>query len=79
LEILKSRSIVQQLQTEVQQKLLEKHENQIHALEVDAKLQQTKMMAFDIIKLFRFYFLDDIVKKQHSYLKNWSMFVGKLI
>ncbi len=65
MEILKSHSIIQQLQIEVQQKLLENHENQIHALEVDAKLQQTKMMAFDIIKLFRFYFVDDIVKKNN--------------
>ncbi|CAF1363664.1 unnamed protein product [Rotaria sordida] len=45
-----------------QQSVIDNHEKRINELETDIKLQKAKMLAFDVIKLFRFYYIDDILK-----------------
>ena len=61
----------------IQQSVIDNHEKKINALETDIKLQKAKMIAFDVIKLFRFYYINDLLKG--SPFSTWQKFTGKFI
>ena len=44
-----------------QKNTIDNHENRINELEVHIKLQKARMMAFDVVKLFRYYYIDTAV------------------
>jgi hypothetical protein len=52
-------------------------ESRIQMLELNLQMQDTNMKAFDIGKLFRFYFLDDIIKTLYPDMTTWSKFTSK--
>lgn len=52
-------------------------EKRINELEADIKLQKARLVAFDVVKLFRYYYIDDILKG--SPFSTWDSFTGKLI
>ncbi|CAF4338557.1 unnamed protein product [Rotaria sp. Silwood2] len=58
-----------------QQRIIDSHEKRINELENDMKLQQARMMAFDIVKLFRYYYIDDILKG--SPFSTWKSFTDE--
>jgi len=46
-----------------QESKIQSQELRIQTLELNQKMQDTNIKAFDIARLFRFYFLDDIITK----------------
>ncbi|CAF4369471.1 unnamed protein product, partial [Rotaria sp. Silwood2] len=58
-----------------QQRIIDSHEKRINELENDMKLQQARMMAFDIVKLFQYYYIDDILKG--SPFSTWKSFTDE--
>jgi len=46
-----------------QESKIQSQELRIQTLELNQKMQDTNIKAFDITRLFRFYFLDDIITK----------------
>lgn len=60
-----------------QQSIIDNHEKRTNELETDVKIKNAKMRAFDVVKLFRYYYIDDIL--QGSSFPTWKSFTGKLI
>ena len=60
-----------------QQNTIDNHEKKIDVLESEIKLQKARVIAFDVIRLFRFYYIDDILKG--SPFSTWQPFTSKFI
>jgi len=41
--------------------------------------QETKMTVYEIVRLFRFYYVDKIISKHYPKIKTWKILTGKLI
>ncbi|CAF3511629.1 unnamed protein product [Rotaria socialis] len=52
-------------------------ELRIETLELNQQMQDTNIKAFDIARLFRFYFLDKIIKQVYPTMGTWSKFTNE--
>jgi hypothetical protein len=78
LEILKAKSKLQDVALEKHESTIGELSTKVHNLELTLKLQETRMIAFDLLKLFRFYFLEKVIKSVYPRFKTWMDFTGKL-
>ncbi len=42
-------------------------------------MQDIKINVYEMVRLFRFYYVDQLVRQQYPNVKSWESFTGKLI
>jgi hypothetical protein len=73
IETLKSSIDFHESKIEEQEKKLTEQKKKLNALEYKILMKEIKINGYELVRLFRNYYVDDIISKHHSTIKTWDM------
>ncbi len=71
IEISKLKHSLDSYQSQIQQQ-----QTKLNTLESKILMQEMKMNAYEIVNLFRHYYVDDEIKNEYPNITNWTEFTG---